>query len=440
MNRTKNKSPLNYFMMAILTIGALLLIYWAGLLVRQFFTPQSTFLTIDLTEFDKMAIKNNTDCRHEYNYPYSVQMRESILNYISTNYNISSKKPISLSLTLPPGKITAIAYLSGKSQGNSTDFFKSEQDYFGTVDKIEVDMIQMSQIDIQEEICSPQITFYPATTFPFWMGYSYGINDVNGIKTRQWMLDGDKIKITFSGKLNFENYDFSEVDKVEISIEVSSGSPLILQAVSPGLTAELPSTVKGMLRVKDPSVSPLKAVAISADEIEIKYPKGVFNIKNETPFDFRTSSNSENEKIVIPHLFDVIGDIDNGNYTVTTTTTSVTLRGEELIKNSWQKMSSEAQVAIFGLLLTFVGGMWGAWRFYDSRKVKRFQYKTGNFVCVTKTGMTITGELLRKPGRNFPYYIIKNARKKPSPSGYWEEDVITEIKIHADSVEQSYVA
>lgn len=265
---------------------------------------------------------------------------------------------------------------------------------------------------------------------------------------KQYLPQGSKIKVIISDPKNLN-------DKNVKTIEVTYSSddehaPFYLFSKSNDLSATLPS-INNFL-----PAGGVEALYVRTDEIQIiERPVGSLKFGNSPVRELVKVSSLAKDSLKVPskqpneynETYSIIWDKTRGTQ-ISGTANSVILNGEELGKAPWYSLPDYVQAGLFGLLISLLGGIW-AYRKPLLKRIASFipywdlldpsSPLKGSYVFVTNSGIIVAGELSRKPGKNYPYYLIKNARRKLNPSGDWEKELILEIKIRADAVEQSYV-
>jgi hypothetical protein len=415
-----------------------------------FFFPQKAVVSANLTDFDIMNMKKDMDCKSgDFYYPFELDLF-SIPTY-GQEYKINSNKPIQFSIVLPSGKMSLKKYKGSDSEDINTFSVNAGDGFTGFIQKIEVEF-KREKISMTQQLCAQEIVY--AADVGFLSFKSADAENYQAVLTSQYMHAGEEIKVTIYNPEGFDAFPNEKNDKIELYIaSESDGQYLHIQTNSQGLNVDLPNMGKSFLprEEQNPTASWLRAFP---DEIEIHSPVGNLKLGNDSPISLGGVTKINDENLVfkstpfLPDSYAVFGKIEFAEYEISGATTGLLLNDEQIVKSSWAKLPNYIQSALFGLLLTVVGSLW---KFRDSIKshIKMIipgfkaeelqEPEKGSFICITDSGMIIAGQLIRKPGKNYSFYLIKNARRKINPSAKWEKEIIPEIKVRADAVEQSYV-
>lgn len=422
----------------------------------RIFTPQETLVSANFTDFYQMTFKNDMDCKPGESYSSFELDFTSIPSAVLSDYKVNSANPIKFSISLPEGKLAINKHINGKSEYIDFRSIQSRSGYTGTISGLKVEF-ESDFVSITEDICAQEIKYEPDVGF---LSILHDPNLYQWASTNQYMRSADKVRVIIEGPMNLNGFPGERIDKLELLIiSNSDGQYLNIQTTAQGLDLELPRTGAILLDISD-ELSDTKKFQNSRlrafpDELSIEVPVGILKLGNENSIRIGGLTKINEEKITFEkstlsnYGYAVFGNIESAEYEVSGTTNGIVLNNDQLVKSLWDKTPDYIKSALVGALLAGIGGIWtfrkSIWNTTrllvlvlnssDPRKLIK-----GSFVCVTDTGMMIAGKLSRKPNKKYPFYLIKNARRKFNLSAEWEEEIIPEIKIRADAVEQSYIA
>jgi hypothetical protein len=409
-----------------------------------FFTkPQP--LSIMLTDFSKLTAKSGDSC-DEYNQfspPVKIYISRLASNMYKTDFNFESSGELDYYVDFPAGEITIqYTYLDGTKKASTSS---GENAYQGSATRIEVVYNDVNYFEMEQYFCETLINLYDPSIYTFNVLES---SDMKFAGVKQFLPQGSKIRVIISDP---KNLDDKNVKAIEVTYSSDyDRAPFYLFSKSTGLSATLPS-INNFLPAEG-----FEALYIRTDEIQIiERPVGSLKFGNSPIRELVKVSSLAKDTLKVPSMYpndynetySIIWYKNRGTQ-ISGTANSVILNGEELGKAPWYSLPDYVQAGLFGLLISLVGGIWA----YRKPLLKRIASSVpywdlldpssplkGSYVFITNSGIIVAGELSRKPSKNYPYYLIKNARRKANPSSDWEKELISEIRIRADAVEQSYV-
>lgn len=421
----------------------------------RIFTPQETLVGAKFTDFYLMTFKNDMDCKPGESYSSFELDFTSVPSAVLSDYKVNSTNPIKFSISLPEGKLAIKKYVNGKSEYIDFRSVQSGSGYTGTIAGLTVEF-ESDFVSITEDICAQEIKYEPDAGF---LSILHDPNMYQWASTNQYLHSDDKVRVIIEGPMRLNGFPGETIDKLELTIIADTdGQYLNIYTNAQGLALDPPRTGALLFDISDelsntkrPRSSRLRA---SPEELSVEMPVGTLKVGNENskPLGGLTKINQEKvtfEKSTLSdESYGVFGNIESAEYELSGTTNSVVLNNEQLVRSLWDKTPDYLKSALVGAVLAGIGGAWtfrkSIWAaikslmlFLNSSDPQKSM--KGSFVCVTDTGMIIVGELSRKPSKNYPFFLIKNARRKFKPSDQWDEEIISEIKIRADAVEQSYV-
>jgi hypothetical protein len=430
------------------------LAYSLGLFVingyPKIFTPQETLVSANFTDFYLMNFKSETDCVPDDSFSSYQFDFSRIPTSILSEYKATASTPIEFSIWLPAGKLAIKKYVSGKSE--YIDYFPIEPNsgFKGTIGGLEV-RFDSQIVSIREEICTQELRYDPEFAI---LSILHDPAKYQWVYTSQYMRSNDKVMIFIDGPIHITGFPDENIDRLEFTIISDEGQHLDIKMASKGLVIDLPTTGMQQLAFTDEETITNSRLRAFPDELIIEVPEGMLKLGNEESISIGGLTKVNDEKVFFQKTtlgssdYAVFGNIKTAEYEISGTTTGIILNNEQLVKSFWDKLPDYLKSALFGVFLAGIGAIWKFrnsiwtamksfvlfWRSADSKNPTK-----GSFVCVTNTGMMIAGDLSRKPGKNYQYYLIRNARRKFRLSDQWDTEIIPEIKIRADAVEQSYV-
>lgn len=443
----------------VVGIAASLLFSIGSFLVHGYpriFTPQETLVSANFTDFYLMTFEYDMDCKPGESYSSFELDFTSVPATVLSDYKVGSSNPITFSISLPEGKLAIKKHVNGTSEYMDFRSVQSESGYTGTIAGLTVEF-DSEFVSIKEDICAQEIKYEPDVGF---LSILHDPNLYQWASTNQYLHSNDQVRVIIDGPMNLNGFPEETIDKLELTIvSDSEGQYLNIYTRAQGLALELPRTGAMLFNItnelSDTGKFRNSRLRAFPDELSIEVPVGTLRLGNENSIPMGGLTRINEEKVtfeksnVSNESYAVFGNIESAEYEVSGITTGIVLNNEQLVKSLWDKTPDYLKSALFGVLLAGIGGVWkfrkSIWiaikslvLFLSSSDPKKPM--KGSFVCVTDTGMIIIGELSRKPGKNYPYFLIRNARRKFKPSDPWDEEIISEIKIRADAVEQSYVA
>lgn len=258
--------------------------------------------------------------------------------------------------------------------------------------------------------------------------------------------------ISISGDVEISQLDVHEpYDEIVFSLEPFPMSELSsvfessfsVYADKLSLSSQFPYAVSD---VEWNSSLPKHSVEATTDAIEIYSPTGVMKINNSNEIQISTPTQNSTQLIKLsPSILNKISDLsietnsETGELEIFGTTTSIRFNNQEMGIIIWNKLPDYVQTGIVGLIITLLSGIAA-----NGKKVivffkpYSFPFSNGEFVCDTRSGYIIAGKLIRKPSKSFPFFELKQARRRLRTSNEWDKIQTIKFRVSASDVEQYY--
>lgn len=417
---------------------------------QYLFTQIEMPFSVSLTDYSKLKANGRDSCDifvEKYLYPVEFVIARPIDQMTSTKVLLKSNNKLEFNLYLPGGSLSATSY-SVDGTTETINFTEDFNQINGKADEVYIDYSKDTYFSMRQYYCEPTIEM----RFP---GSYYLLSYPNESRMRsvgfeQYISEGSSIQIVISNPSELADINLKQdIKKIVYTFKSTIRLlPLSLFAKATDLDATMPIPSRSY------SGDITEGLRIFTDEIEIENPAGKLKFGNNNPLDLLQIASMARDKISIPQT--KVGDYSNtyfiewkakNNTEITGEARSLLLNDEDLGKAPWYSLPDYVQAGLFGLLISLLGGLWAVRGLIGRQIILAIPFWTlidptqppqGSFVCVTNSGMVIAGELVKKPSRNYPYYLIKNARRRIQVSDKWEKQVISEIKIGKDAIEQSY--
>lgn len=429
----------------LLVCGLIYAIYRFGnSLYTSFFVRQTVPFSIGLTKFNSITVETTEDCasRNKDSFPVQLVISRPSKYVYNPSVLLETNKAMDFQVVFPFGELSAEGYLVDNSSQQIALPHTSTISIIGSATQVEVEYPhQINSFAMHQYFCGPEIDVLPFPSISFSGLYT---NKAKSVWIDQLFQPGDQIKVTIINPQITEKLNTNGMQRVEFEFSAADSSlPFEIGLTANDLKPTLPEILTDF-----GSYTP-ESLFILSNQIEIVHPVGSYKLGNDAPKELPEITSTSDDRLSIPSIsgkesFQINELVSHSanKFDITGDTNSLILNNEELVKSAWYTLPEYIQAGLFGLLLTLISGIWALrstiWRwlsfnFFDVSMPK------GSFVCVTNSGMVIAGELFQKPRKNYPYYLIKNARRKLKSSDHWEKDMIAEIKVREDSIEQTYV-
>lgn len=449
MQLRKSRSYIIFFMLSRLGIFTGLVIFVSSSLV-YLFVPQTIPVSVKLSKFEKITLSGEcsslsslvTGSGFAGIPPLHITNRATIVSGFDLFAN-DTAFPFRIMLR---GMTVKINLLKGDQieKVGEYKFSESDGEYFGNAKSISVDFGAFEPIHQSIYYCDSYISI-PGDFL------SQPI-DASSALIQSFIGGKKNAYISISGNVKINQLGVQEpYDAIVFSLEPFPNSELAsplesnfsIYADKLSRSSQFPF---GVLDTEWTSSLPMYSIEAETDKIEIYAPIGVLQIGNskEIPLSSPTQ-NSTQSLILSPSVFNKVSDLnietnsETGDVEIFGTTTSIRLNNQELGIIVWNRLPDYVQTGITGLLITFLSGI-----IANGKKVISFfkpnilALMEGEFVCETRSGYIIVGQLLRKPSKAFPFFELSRVRRRLRNSHEWDIIQSAKFKISASEVEQYY--
>lgn len=447
-----------FYLPRLLLIAGLLLIL--GSLARYLFAPKPVPFSLQLESYQSFSVHNGQGCQpaldfiregaafpavNEWQYPYQYEYpdaRYQLMDIDSENPLYSSGSPYELRLGWDQMSVT----IRGKRQGQEqtvplTALAPGEAPGFisGQITQISGDFSHLSPLEVGVQICEE-------THHVMWAD-DYQLRGLgNSLAFFGAIPAGQQLVFEIRGALDLQAMGAGEpFDSYELSLKADPA-----EEESAYFVVFLAGDMFGVLphgQAQDPDSDSGERMTLDADRISIHQPVGLLKLGNDPEVRLESLTEFSQQSLEIsslsvaePPFIIITGDGRDAPLEISGFATDVILNGDQIGKVPWNGLPEYLPASLTGLVITLIGALFtrkqtlvSNFLIFENRKPPK-----GSFVCETRSGATIAGKLSRKPGKNYPFYLLKHARRKPPQSDQWEKDLIAEIKIREDAVEQTY--
>jgi len=424
-------------------LGLIYAIYWFGKsFYENFFVAQSQSFSLNLSKFQSITASGKTDCLMG-DGPVHIYINRPLREVDNKEMSFDSDEDFEFRLVFPTGSMYATGFNPGKAN-QRINFQKDERvTVDGKASQLRIEYLQVNSFIMSQSFCANEVGIL---SYPIAFFYPGNFNSPKTIWTEQTLGPQSRIKVTLLNPKISGGIHAEEFERIEFDFIADGKIPKFIAGVSANdYRAIVPEIAYNFGKY------PSELIIVRAKQYEIHHPVGTLKFGNNTPITLDEITSASNDVLLIRDhglyfISSSLRSVPDNKFEVSGIATNIILNNEEKIKPRWYDLPDYVQAGLFTLLVSVVGGLLslrqslGKWFLLLLPFMKsEFNLPRGSFVLVMNSGFIIAGELSRKPAKNFPFYLLKNARRKQSLSDDWEKEVIAEIKIRADAVDQSYV-
>ncbi len=434
---------IGYLFSVVFLLGLIYALYWfSKSFYENFFIAQSQPFSLSLSKFQAITVAGKIDCLMG-DGPVDIYINRPLNELINQEMSFESEENIDFHLVFPTGTLSAMGF-NPNNDVHKIDFKKGDiVTVDGSAAQLKVEYLQVDYMVMSQSFCATEVGVLP---YPSALFYPGNTNYPKTIWTEQNLSPQNRIKVTLLYPKISNRIDTEEFERIELSFIANGDIPKFIVGISGSDFRALVPEI-----VNDFGKYPAEMIIIRSKQFEIQHPVGTLKFGNSAPIILDEITSKSDDTLVIRdyglyYISSSLRSVNSDKFEVSGTADNIILNNEEKIKQPWFDLPEYVQAGLFTLLVSLVGGLLSLRQSIGKGLVilfpflkPKFNLPKESFVIVMNSGFIIAGELSRKPAKNYPYYLLKKARRKPSLSGDWEKEIISEIKIRADAVDQSYV-